>query len=443
MSDGHSDDIMMSSDGENYPGHRRRYRKLIGKDYHGAGASRRNMVILIVFITFIGEVRCDCPDLGLDDVLVPSGQNCELSADLHASALTVDGVLIVHFNAKIFVDELTVSNSGHISANGQGFGPGSGPGQGTSTGSGGSHGGRGGRSSSSFLQQIDASCYDDATSPSQMGSPGGGSEGGAGGGVINIVVEGNAEINGLVSANGGPASGNSGGGGSGGSIYINTTYLVGSGRIEANGGRAVGLTGGGGGGGRVAIRGDTSGYHGEIFALGGQPEQKTNGIMESKRITSLDPNRRTVNIAKQFYLTAIRTSGTEAEYVGQYSIAISLDGESPSPYKRLRSDSSAHVFESNSPSVNDTINYLNIPVLAKAVTFDLFARTNPFIIDVQLIGYYPYPETETDIDCGQHSQGAEAGGPGTIYKDEQIVINNLRQSPVVCFTFDTSVCFAK
>jgi hypothetical protein len=101
------------------------------------------------------------------------------------------------------------------------------------------------------------------TAPTNMGSAGGSAgnaeAGGAGGGVIRLVVEA-LTLNGTITADGASGGGGNGasGGGSGGSVWINAYSISGAGTIRASGGAGGRFSttdyyGGGGGGGRVAV----------------------------------------------------------------------------------------------------------------------------------------------------------------------------------------------
>ncbi|MBI2384690.1 MAG: hypothetical protein HYV14_01630 [Elusimicrobia bacterium] len=146
-------------------------------------------------------------------------------------------------------------------ANGSGFGPGAGIYGGDGSGAG--HGGAGGRGSSGAGG---GAAYDNATSPTDLGSGGGSSynsmAGGAGGGAALITVGGALSLNGTINANGvnGARSPNDygSGGGAGGTVNLTAAAFNGSGTISATGGSGGpggNQRGGGGGGGRVALAG--------------------------------------------------------------------------------------------------------------------------------------------------------------------------------------------
>ena len=158
--------------------------------------------------------------------------------------------------------DVTVETGSSISAEAQGYAAQDGQGSGVdgNGGSGGGYGGVGGNS----VDGVGGNAYGSALFPEDLGSGGGNFTGGAGGGLIKIVVEGDIEIQSGseidASGSGGYVDGaTEGGGGSGGSIYLVFNSISGDGTISADGGTAPNYAGGGGGG-RVALYGDTSLY---------------------------------------------------------------------------------------------------------------------------------------------------------------------------------------
>jgi len=148
----------------------------------------------------------------------------------------------------INASNVTVEAGSAIIADGQGFTTGAGPG-GPINGigdynSGGSYGGRGSGAS--------GPTYGSYSTPTNLGSAGGGANGGyaAGGGAIALHVAGTLLLQGSISANGQSSNGGNDGGAAGGSVYITTTTLAGSGTITANGNQGPNAQGGGG---RVAV----------------------------------------------------------------------------------------------------------------------------------------------------------------------------------------------
>jgi hypothetical protein len=159
---------------------------------------------------------------------------------------------------------------------------GSPPGQGTGAGrsyynytsfpcGGAGHGGYGGLSAGGYA--AGGNVYDSTLSPTIPGSGGGSyslySIGGAGGGALQLMVNGTLLVDGKITANGGNGFGMGGGGGSGGSLWLTVGTLSGGGSIIANGGGGAGSVGGGGGGGRIAVSYGINAFGGTISAFGG------------------------------------------------------------------------------------------------------------------------------------------------------------------------------
>jgi hypothetical protein len=169
--------------------------------------------------------------------------------------------------------DATIDAGGAISVDGTGSGASSGTGAGYTYATikgGGGHGGFGAANPSGYGR-----AYGSIQSPVTAGSGGGNGSGssgiapygGAGGGALQLAVNGTLAVNGRVSANGKNGDINSGGG-SGGSLWITAGTLAGSGTISANGGSGNGL-GGGGGGGRISLGYTTSVFAGPVSAYGG------------------------------------------------------------------------------------------------------------------------------------------------------------------------------
>jgi hypothetical protein len=175
---------------------------------------------------------------------------------------------------------VTVQPGGGISADATGSSANLGLGAGTCyglapvfPGGGGGHGGYGANSISNNSANGGAGGYDKFPNPSYVGSGGGGylpySIGGNGGGLIQLAVTGNLQVNGSLSANGGNGSGTGGGGGAGGALNLTVGNLTGSGTISANGGNGAGGIGGGGGGGIIAATFTSNLFSGTLSASGG------------------------------------------------------------------------------------------------------------------------------------------------------------------------------
>jgi len=180
-------------------------------------------------------------------------------------SLNILGNATIQSGGSIYADAL---GSPQNQGNGHGVLYGSSPLQ---PGSGAGHGGYGGYGVSNLVSG--GLTYGSTTLPTLMGSGGGGSSpnsiGGAGGGYINLHVNGTLQLDGILSANGGNGTGSGGGGGSGGSLNLNFGTLAGSGSILANGGNGANAVGGGGGGGRIALYFNTNLFAGSVSAYGG------------------------------------------------------------------------------------------------------------------------------------------------------------------------------
>jgi hypothetical protein len=171
--------------------------------------------------------------------------------------------------------DATIDAGGAIYGDGKGYPPGSSaPGSGAhSPDYGGGGGGYGGPGGTGQIDTPGGAAYGSRIHPTEPGSCGGNgwqSEGGAGGGPLDLSVDGTLTVNGIISADGLPGTGDGyGGGGAGGSIWIKTEILTGSGTIHANGGSGA-TYGGGGGGGRIAFDYADNAFTGTAVALGGE-----------------------------------------------------------------------------------------------------------------------------------------------------------------------------
>jgi hypothetical protein len=218
------------------------------------------------------------------------------SVHLHNGAhLTINGEVGIVVTSGDF----TVESGAVIDGNARGFGSNSGPGSqpslGQFTGAGGSHGGSGGHAAG----HVSGPCYQDPAYPTLPGSGGtdgdAGISGGSGGaGLLVVVLNGSAALNGTVMMNGvdgADASGEWGscaGGGSGGSVNIQALDITGNGILSAHGGKggsntigANGYGGGGGGGGRINLcpsqAYDFTGTVSVIGGLGGTSRSRYQG----------------------------------------------------------------------------------------------------------------------------------------------------------------------
>ena len=171
-----------------------------------------------------------------------------------------------------------------IDLTGKGYihGAGAGQGQDASGGAGGAgYGGAGGNGlggnagGTYGTPTVPLSCRE----PLDFGSGGGdsappGAVGGAGGGIMRLIVGGALTVNGTISANGAGSPNGFSGGGSGGSAWITAGTIMGIGLFTANGGSGGydwgNAKGGGGGGGRIAVyAGNLLIDDGQINAFGG------------------------------------------------------------------------------------------------------------------------------------------------------------------------------
>ena len=169
--------------------------------------------------------------------------------------------------------DATVAAGGRIDASGRGYAAQQGPGAGAQNpsgyGSGAGHGGTGGTPTSGGAG---GGGYDAVLTPTAWGSGGGTAGGGAGGGLIRLIVAGTLQLDGVIAADG-ESPNYPAGAGAGGSLNINAGKLAGSGAFSAQGGSTVNVGGGGGGGGRIALYFATNNFAGAISALGGAGQQ--------------------------------------------------------------------------------------------------------------------------------------------------------------------------
>ena len=173
--------------------------------------------------------------------------------------LMVSGDVLIDANSR-----LDVSARGHAG----GAGPGAGQSGVNVEGGGGGYGGNGGGGGLGAMPG--GVTYGDLYFPADFGSGGGNASGssggapvansgGAGGGLLHLIVSGLLQVDGQILADGGDGSRPfyRAGGGSGGSILIECGTMSGSGIIGANGGAGNSQSGsaraGGGGGGRIAV----------------------------------------------------------------------------------------------------------------------------------------------------------------------------------------------
>lgn len=244
---------------------------------------RRNIVVIGAVVTNEGIHE-------FNSVLLTNGATLRhLAADTNGLRLRV-------------TQDCVISSDSAIRVDGLGFPSHTGPGRGQSRyfnqsagGAGGAgYGGDGGDGS-----VPGGVVYGSPQNPLDPGSGGGYAEwntggpiahpveyGGAGGGVIQLVVSGNCVVDGSVTANGFQGRYGSshfgewaGGGGSGGSVWLQAATLLGRGQISADGGRGGSSTpsgssrAGGGGGGRIALYYSCSSFTGLVAVRGGTGSQ--------------------------------------------------------------------------------------------------------------------------------------------------------------------------
>ena len=145
------------------------------------------------------------------------------------------------------------------------------PGKGVEHASGSSGAGHGGTSGWSAAHLLTGQPYGDLFEPRELGSSGGHSQGGQGGGLIELKVRNKLQVDGEIRVDGGDSFGSVGGGGSGGSMMINCSIFRGMGNLTANGGSTYGdWYGSGGAAGRIAVYFSYNlTYHGTYQCHGG------------------------------------------------------------------------------------------------------------------------------------------------------------------------------
>ncbi len=179
------------------------------------------------------------------DLKLETGTSITLKGDTSAVNEVSGGTVSEPHGQGIVINaaNITVAAGASINADRQGFYNADGPGRiSQSTGSA-THGGYGGYDTGMSTQLVR---YGSASQPTALGSAGGYSGGGDGGGAIKLVVADTLTVDGTISANGGEGSLASWGTGSGGSVWIITDTLSGTGIISANGGDGTSTDGGGG-----------------------------------------------------------------------------------------------------------------------------------------------------------------------------------------------------
>jgi hypothetical protein len=189
----------------------------------------------------------------------------------------------------VVLSDAVIDLGGALTLDGKGYpigtnlGPGAAPANPGYYAGGAGYGGLGG---SAWGGSAGGPVYGSVMQPVDLGSAGAtgnGQLGSAGGGALQLTVNGTLTVNGIISANGTSlaTSGYHGGCGSGGSLWLSVGALQGGGVISANGGSGpADGDGGAGGGGRIAIYyTDASGFNlaSQVTALGGGPFNQTFG----------------------------------------------------------------------------------------------------------------------------------------------------------------------
>ena len=227
-------------------------------------------------ITLGGSLTADDAGGGTGNITIDEG-TLQTGKDI-TSNITADGTFSIGTNGTVVVRRSsttgegagqtitagTLTITGTMHADGEGFDAGTG--SGFEANSGGSHGGVGGSSTSADTDGgSNAGTYGSMTDPTSLGSGGSNS---AGGGAITISSGGTVTVAGTLSAKGVDVARTAG---AGGSINISADTLTGSGTISADGGNATGgSTQGGGGGGRISLNGVTTDtFEGSLQANGG------------------------------------------------------------------------------------------------------------------------------------------------------------------------------
>ena len=199
------------------------------------------------------------------------------------------------YRLDLALDSLSVASNSLVDVSSNGFvcqrGPGLAPNVGNNTSGGAGHGGLGGFShQNGDLRTVmfrGGQTYGSATQPTNCGSGGHLSNGGAddnfnqnsGGGAVKLAVAGTVQVDGAISANSSRNIAYYDGFGSGGSVWITAQQLAGVGVISADGGYAGSdlASSGGGGGGRIALYLTNNNFSGVVRATGGKPSSEYSG----------------------------------------------------------------------------------------------------------------------------------------------------------------------
>jgi len=279
--------------------------KVLAENQYGIGEDPTNLVSILLCnvttctnnnganVTISTDTTYTTDQINIGILTINSGKILTTSKKIDANITNVNGTLTSTLGTSIDLttNDLNIASGESINVNDKGYqggyngntqnngyGPGGGTGgatSGTTYGGGGGYGGAGGNSNT----VTGGVQYGSIENPNEMGSGGGSGfmsgaaqAGANGGGVIRLVIGGNANIVGSISANGQNAGGSGvGGGGAGGSINLDIGGVwSGTGSITANGGISYYYgNGGNGAGGRIAVRYGSKIHSGIISVNGG------------------------------------------------------------------------------------------------------------------------------------------------------------------------------
>ena len=124
-----------------------------------------------------------------------------------------------------------------------------------------------------------------------------------GGGVLELVAQNTAHIDGVLSAKGGTAVSPRGSGASGGSILVYASFVHGQGLLDVSGGEGDLHYGGGGAGGRISVYSKANNYLGQFLAIGGASNVEPGGAgtVYMERVTQNNTSRIDIAAHHNFY----------------------------------------------------------------------------------------------------------------------------------------------
>ena len=186
--------------------------------------------------------------------------------------------------SSLSLDKQIISRASHV-------------GNGKSNTGGSSGSGHGGHGGSGLAQTLVGVSYGSFRIPRLSGQPGAAPVfpmvTGNGGGLLELVVQNTAHLDGVISAKGGNANSPRGSGASGGSILLYTLYFHGQGLLDVSGGDGDLQYGGGGAGGRISVYSKFNNYLGYFVAMGGASNVEPGGAgtVYLERITKNETGR--------------------------------------------------------------------------------------------------------------------------------------------------------